>query len=70
MPSPLKLGRQLYDLRADVAEQRDVAAEHPEIVAALEEVAEAARTELGDALTGRKGAGVRPPGGTVPPPQP
>jgi len=69
-PAPLKVGRALYDLRADVGEQRDVAAEHPEIVASLEEAAEAARAELGDALTGRTGAGVRAPGGTVPPPRP
>ncbi|MCE2727730.1 MAG: hypothetical protein LW698_13275, partial [Planctomycetaceae bacterium] len=42
---------------------------HPQIVAALEAVAEAARAELGDALTGRKGAGVRLPGGVVGSPQ-
>ena len=69
-PAPLKVGRELYDLRADVAELHDVAAEHREIVAQLEEVAEAARAELGDSLTGRRGAGVRPPGGVVAPPQP
>jgi hypothetical protein len=39
-------------------------------VAELEKVAEAARAELGDGLTGRKGAGVRPPGGVVAPPRP
>jgi arylsulfatase A-like enzyme len=64
-PSPLKVGRQLYDLRADIAEQHDVAAEHPEIVAALEQLAETARCELGDPLTGRTGTGIRPAGGTV-----
>lgn len=71
-PVPLKVGGELYDLRSDVAERHDVAAAHPEIVAELERVAEAARAELGDALTGRKGTGVRPPGGAVasPPPQP
>jgi len=36
-----------------------------EIMAELEQVAEAARAELGDAATGRQGVGVRPPGGTV-----
>ncbi|MFM8494563.1 MAG: sulfatase-like hydrolase/transferase, partial [Planctomycetia bacterium] len=69
-PAPLKVGRALYDLRADVGEQRDVAADHPEIVASLEEAAEAARAELGDALTSRKGGGVRAPGGMLAPPQP
>ncbi len=69
-PAPLKVGRELYDLRADVAELHDVAAEHREIVAQLQEVAEAARAELGDSLTGRKGTGVPPPGGVVAPPQP
>jgi len=64
-PVPLKVGGELYDLQADVGEQRDVAAEHPEIVAELEQAAEAARAELGDALTGRTGVGVRPPGGMV-----
>ena len=34
-------------------------------LAELEQVAEKARRELGDSLTGGKGAGVRPPGGTV-----
>lgn len=64
-PAALKIGRELYDLRADIAEQHDVATKHPEIVAELEQEAEKARRELGDSLTGRKGAGVRPPGGTV-----
>jgi arylsulfatase A-like enzyme len=64
-PVPFRVGRELYDLRSDVAERHDVAARHPEIVAELEAVAEAARAELGDALTGRTGAGVRPPGGVV-----
>ncbi|MFM8436151.1 MAG: arylsulfatase, partial [Planctomycetia bacterium] len=67
-PVPLKVGAELYDLRSDVGEKRDVAAEHPEVVADLEKVAAAARAELGDTLSGRAGAGVRPPGGTVAPP--
>jgi arylsulfatase A-like enzyme len=67
---PLAVGLELYDLQADPGERQDVAAAHPEVVAKLEEVAEAARAELGDALTDRKGRGVRPPGGVVAPPRP
>jgi arylsulfatase A-like enzyme len=52
----------LYDLEADVGETTDVAAKHPEVVARLRALAEAAREELGDALTKREGKGVREPG--------
>ncbi len=53
---------ELYDLKNDVAETTNVASEHPEIVQRLLGFAEAARTELGDTLTERKGNGVRAPG--------
>lgn len=39
---------QLYNLDSDIAESNDVAAEHPEIVRQLTELAESARGELGD----------------------
>ncbi len=52
----------LYDLRADPCETRDVAAAHPDVVRRLEAIAERARADLGDALAGRKGSGVRPAG--------
>jgi len=52
----------LYDLRGDPGETHDVSAAHPDIVRRLQSFAEKARADLGDALTGRKGAGVRPPG--------
>lgn len=51
---------QLYDLEDDVAESIDLVAEHPKVVAHLEEIAERARAELGD--RGREGSGTRPAG--------
>jgi arylsulfatase A-like enzyme len=57
---------ELYDLVHDVSETTDVAAQHPEIVRHLLELAEKARTDLGDSLTGRKGSGVREPGRVEP----
>jgi len=59
---PLPVGRELYDLSTDPGESRDVAANHPDIVARLEAHAERARADLGDSLTKRKGAAVRPAG--------
>jgi hypothetical protein len=52
----------LYDLRTDPGETRDVSAGHPDVVRRLQSFAEKARADLGDTLTGRKGAGVRAPG--------
>jgi arylsulfatase len=53
---------ELYDLRADISEANDVSAQNPKMVEHLLKLAESARADLGDALTGRQGAGVRPPG--------
>jgi arylsulfatase A len=53
---------ELYDLKADVAESTDVAAQHPEVVSQLLALAEQARSELGDSLTKRTGSGQREPG--------
>jgi arylsulfatase len=58
----------LYNLRADLAESKDVATANPEIVQQLAALAEQAREDLGDALTGRTGRGNRPPGRVVPAP--
>jgi len=55
-PQPLAL----YDVRNDVSEQREVSAQHPEIVAKLTAMAEKARAELGDG--DRRGAGQRDAG--------
>lgn len=52
----------LFDLQADIGETRNVAAEHPEIVARLQKLAEECRADLGDSRTRQKGAGIRPPG--------
>jgi arylsulfatase A-like enzyme len=52
----------LYDVRTDPGETQDLAAGHPDVVRRLQALAEKARADLGDTLTGRKGTGVRPPG--------
>jgi arylsulfatase A-like enzyme len=52
----------LYNLSDDPAESRDVAAEHPEIVAKLEKLADLARADLGDSHRGMVGANRRPAG--------
>lgn len=53
---------ELYDLDADPNETADAANKHPEIVMRLENLAEACREDLGDALTKRQGKKVRQPG--------
>jgi arylsulfatase len=58
----MPMGKALYDLGHDLAETVDLQHEHPEIVQRLEAVAEQARADLGDDLTGRAGANVRKPG--------
>ena len=52
----------LYDLKADIGETTDVAAEHPEVVARLIKYADQARADLGDRLQKTEGAGCRPVG--------
>ncbi len=52
----------LFNLKVDIGETHDVAAEHPEVVQRMLELAEAARADLGDSLTKRGGTGVRPVG--------
>ena len=54
-----KLELSLYDLNADIGETMNVAAQHPDVVKRLLRYAAAARIELGDAITGAKGKGVR-----------
>jgi arylsulfatase A len=57
-----KTGVALFDLDADIGETTNVADRHPDVVQRLQQLAEKARADLGDASTRCKGAGVRPPG--------
>ncbi len=52
----------LYDLEADIAESTDIHATHPEVVARLEQLADAARLDLGDSARNLSGTGFRAPG--------
>jgi arylsulfatase A-like enzyme len=56
----LPVGLELYDLGADVGESRNLASERPEVVARLQQSADAMRARLGDRLAGREPAEVRP----------
>ena len=51
---------ELYDVRSDVAEEREIAAQNPEVVQRLLAMAERARAELGD--MDQPGTGQRPAG--------
>ena len=53
---------ELYNLDSDIGETKKVATEHPEVVRQLQTLAERARQDLGDSLTGRKGKNLRPAG--------
>jgi arylsulfatase len=55
-------GEELYDLRRDPGEQYDVKAYNPEIVEELKKLAQEAREDLGDDLTGIKGKNRREAG--------
>ncbi len=50
-------------MRSDIEENQNVAAQHPDIVHKMLEMAEQCRMDLGDTTLNRKGAGVREPGG-------
>ncbi|MCG6191584.1 hypothetical protein K5G00_29495, partial [Maribellus maritimus] len=52
----------LYDLRRDPGERYDVGESNPEIVKMLKKIAEEARLDLGDDLTGNPGKNRREPG--------
>ena len=56
----IKVGFELYDMKNDRSETKNVAQDHPEVVVRLQAAAEVWRSDLGDKLTNRKGSGVRP----------
>jgi hypothetical protein len=51
---------QLYDVRNDLSETKEVSAEHPDVVARLTALADRAREDLGD--LNRPGKNQRPAG--------
>jgi arylsulfatase len=57
-----EIGLALYDLEADISESRDLSERFPEVVQRLSHLADQKRAELGDALTGVEGTGLREPG--------
>jgi arylsulfatase A-like enzyme len=52
----------LFNLETDVGEQRDLLRDHPDVAERLRGLAEKMRAELGDALTGVVGTGIRAAG--------
>jgi arylsulfatase len=61
-----KIDLSLYNVRQDPGETRNLAAQHPEIVARLQQVVARAREDLGDSLTQTRGKNIRPAGDTRP----
>jgi arylsulfatase A-like enzyme len=57
-----KIELALFDLAADPGETNDVAGMHPDVVKKLAALADEFRRDLGDALTGAKGNGLRAAG--------
>ena len=55
-----KIGMALYDLRADIGEQKNIIEQHPDVVRRMQAMADAMREDLGDSATKQKGKGVRP----------
>jgi arylsulfatase A-like enzyme len=65
IPVPYETGRiglALFDLQTDPGETTDVAAQHPDVVAQIQQLADRMRADLGDSATKQKGSGVREAG--------
>jgi arylsulfatase A-like enzyme len=60
--SQAETGLELYDLKSDVSETKNVIDAHPDVVARLQRHAEIAREQLGDRLQDRTGNQVREAG--------
>lgn len=52
----------LFDMKKDMGETTNVAAQHPDVVKTLMTFVERGRDDLGDTLTGRVGKNLRAPG--------
>jgi arylsulfatase len=57
-----RIEKSLFDLTADPGETKNVVADHADIAADLESLAESARADLGDTLSQHTGTGLRPVG--------
>ena len=62
------IGVALFDLHTDPGESRNIAGNHPDVVAQLMKLIEGARAELGDSRSGVVGTNIRPPGQVMPNP--
>jgi len=60
--SRIKTGLELYNLRRDPGEEYDVITLYPDVAKELLDLAEIARSDMGDNLTGRKGSNIRKSG--------
>ena len=58
--SHLTTGTELYDLKNDISESKNVFKQHPDVVERLMKAAERARASLGDRLMDRQGTEIRP----------
>ena len=58
--SQAQIGKELFDLEVDIGETTDVAAQNPDVVQRLSDLADAMRKELGDNKI--QGTGIRAPG--------